>query len=109
MNIMVLSGRLTRDAVLRGSTASPVVVFTVAEHTRKKRPLFLDVVVFAPASEDAAKLRKGDFVVVTGLVEPNDYTDKNNVKHRSVQLKAHEVVPGLPPADRPKARGEVAR
>lgn len=55
-------------------------------------PLFIDVVVFGkPAENLVESAGRGDTVVVTGKLQPNDYEKKDGTKVQSYRIVAESV------------------
>lgn len=89
MNMVILSGRLTRDPEVRASSASSVVHATVAvdswnSATKTREGEFFNVVVFGQQAEFLAKYGgKGREITVSGRLHNNQWADKATGEKRS--------------------------
>lgn len=55
-------------------------------------PMFLNAVVFGKQAENLTdSIAKGDSIVLTGVLAPNKWTDKEGVEHNDVQIKVSEI------------------
>ena len=55
-------------------------------------PMFLNVVVFGKQAEHLTdSVGKGDTIVLSGRLKPNNWTDKEGVEHKDVQIHADEI------------------
>lgn len=99
-NNITATGRLTRDAEVR-FTASGVAVasFCVAWNERVKRndqwedgpANFLDVSAWRGLAESCAELRKGQRVIVSGVMKQREYETREGEKRKVWELTAEEV------------------
>ncbi len=102
INTVTISGNLTRDPQLRGTTSGHSVLnFSVAVNDRRKNkegewesyPNFIDCVVIGKRADALNKiLEKGMKVCVTGKLHYSSWEDKDTKKTRSkVGVTADEV------------------
>lgn len=98
MNIITISGRLTRDAEVRyNGSGFPVGHFTVAVDRRKgkngeQETDFLPVVVFGKSAEFAEKyLTKGIKVGVVGRLQVSKYETSDGEKKTRAEILADNV------------------
>lgn len=86
MNLVVLTGRLTREPEVRYSNDMAIARYTLAVDRRCKRdgePTadFINCVAFGKQGEFAEKyLRKGMKIAVTGRIQTGSYTNKDGHK-----------------------------
>lgn len=102
INNVTISGNLTRDPQLRGTTSGfSVLNFSVAVNDRRKNkegewesyPNFIDCVVIGKRADALNKiLEKGMKVCVTGKLHYSSWEDKDTKKTRSkIDVTADEV------------------
>jgi len=92
-NQFTMLGRLGRDAEAR-QAATPVTKLNVATSVGfgdKQKTLWMNVTCFGKTAEFAAKLKKGDQVLVSGYLEPNDWKDKNGIDRKDLVMVASTV------------------
>jgi len=92
-NQFTMLGRLGRDAEAR-QAATPVTKLNVATSVGfgdKQKTLWMNVTCFGKTAEFAAKLKKGDQVLVSGYLEPNDWKDKNGIDRKDFVMVASTV------------------
>lgn len=102
-NLVVIAGRLTRDAELKYiSNGNPVCNFSIANTQyykdksgeRKEDTTFVDVVCWGKSAEFAAEIKKGRPVQVEGRLKSESWEDKNTGAKRSkIILSADRVSP----------------
>ena len=86
MNIVLLSGRLTKNPEVRytqGADAMAIARFSLAvdRDTKKKEADFISCVAFGKAGEFAEKyLKQGTKVLIKGRWQTVNYTNKDGVK-----------------------------
>lgn len=101
-NQFTMLGRLGRDAT-PGQSATPMTKLNVATNVGygdKQKTLWMNVTVFGKSAEFAAKLKKGDQVLVSGYLEPNEWT-KDGVTHKDIVMVANNVQAiGAPSGDK---------
>jgi single-strand DNA-binding protein len=100
VNRAVVSGNLTRDAVLRHTTnGTPVTSLTVACNESWKdasgqwrdKAHYLEVVLWGSLAETAATLQKGAPVFVLGRLESDSWTDNTGQKRNKLQISAERL------------------
>lgn len=100
MNQIVIMGRLTRDPERRETqTGIPVTSFSLAvdrgytpKDGSERKTDFFDVVAWRNTADFVAKyFVKGQMAAVTGRLEFEDWTDKDNIKRRSAKVVADNV------------------
>lgn len=96
MNIVSLTGNLTRDPELRYTTEQkPVCRFSIAVNDGygdKQRTSFIPIVVFGKSAENCDKyLSKGSKVGVTGRIQTGSYTNKEGHKVYTTDVIAGNV------------------
>lgn len=99
INIVVISGNLTRDAEVRSSSSTEVVRFTVAVNGRQRnsggewedRPNYIDCTAFGERfSNLAPNLTKGTKVTVKGELRWNQW-EADGKKHSKVEVVPEQV------------------
>lgn len=101
-NTVLLTGRLTRDADLKYTTAgTPVCHFSLAVNRRYKDPKsgdwkddtsFVDIVVWRDAAERCGKvLKKGSPVHVEGRLKSSSFEGKDGTKRTKLEVEARRV------------------
>jgi single-strand DNA-binding protein len=119
VNRSVISGNLTRDAVLRHtSSGTPVTSLSVAVGESWKdangqwrdKAHFLDVTLWGSLAESAATLQKGTPVFVLGRLESDSWTDSSGQKRNKLQISAErlEVLERRSAAENTVAENSVA-
>lgn len=101
INVVVLTGNLTRDPELRQTGAgTPVCSMRIAVNTRRKdstgnwvdKPNFFDVTAWGSLGENCAQyLVKGRPVAINGRLEWREWEDKQGNKRQSVDVTAETV------------------
>ena len=88
-------GRLGRDPELKSTNSNIAVCkFTVAvnrpyQKDKEKQADFINVTAWRGTAEFVSKyFNKGSIIIVEGKLQNNDYTDKDGVKHYSMQVMA---------------------
>ena len=83
MNIVVLSGRLTKKPELRSTTTTSVCQFSLAidngktDDNGKKGVDFIECVCFGKQAENLCKYKdKGDIIELKGRIQVDKYTNK---------------------------------
>jgi single-stranded DNA-binding protein len=75
MNLLVLSGNLTRDFTMKGSVAKSCLALQ-----GRRIVMYVDLVAFNKGAENCVKYNhKGDLVVVEGSLDISRYNDKNYI------------------------------
>lgn len=99
INVVSISGNLTRDAEVRSTSKIPVVSFTVAVNSREMkqdggwedRPNYIDCVIFGEYWETQANsLRKGTKVAVKGELRWRQW-EQDGKKRSKVEVKADQI------------------
>lgn len=89
-NHLTIAGRLGADAESKtaasGTAVTRLRVASSVGYGDKQQTLWLAATVFGKSAEFAAKLRKGDAVLLAGRLEPNVWTDKQGIDRRDVVL-----------------------
>ena len=108
MNIIAISGRLTRDPELRTTpNGKPVVEFTVAVDRPgvKDQTDFIDCVAWGHTGEFASRyFAKGRMAVVQGRLQLRDWTDRDGNKRRSAEVVVEQMYFGDSKRDEGGAR-----
>lgn len=98
LNKIILMGRLVRDPELNTTNSGIAVCkFTVAvnrpyQKDKEKQADFINVTAWRGTAEFVSKyFNKGSIIIVEGKLQNNDYTDKEGVKHYSMQVMADNV------------------
>ena len=100
LNRITLTGRLTRDPVLRQPRSGiPVASFSQAVNRNFKDKVtgetpvdFIDIVAWRHVGEFVAKyFTKGRVAVVDGRLQIRDWTDKEGNKRRVAEVVANDV------------------
>ena len=98
LNKIILMGRLVRDPELSTTTSGiSVCKFTVAvnrpyQKDKERQADFINVTAWRGTAEFVSKyFSKGSVIIVEGKLQNNDYTDKDGVKHYSMQVMADGV------------------
>jgi single-strand DNA-binding protein len=94
-NHLTLAGRLGADAETKqaasGSAVTRLRMASSVGYGDKQQTLWMAVTLFGKSAEFAAKLKKGDAVLVAGRLEPNVWTDKQGVERKDVVMIADTV------------------
>ena len=54
--------------------------------------MFIDIVLMGKGAENLMEsVTKGDSIMVVGVLEPNEWTDKEGNKQTSMRIRAHEI------------------
>lgn len=82
MNEMIILGRLTAEPEIRSTADGKTVAnYSLAENRDREHTNFFRCVAFGKAAEFAEKyLKKGNLILVTGMVQTGSYTNKQDVK-----------------------------
>ena len=92
-NQFTMVGRLGSDAqVAQSATAiTRMNIATSVGFGDKQKTLWMKVTCFGKTAEFAAKLKKGDQVLVSGYLEPNTWKDKEGVERTETTMVANTV------------------
>jgi len=99
LNTVVLQGRLTSEPEIRYTPNSVAVTsFTIAVDRSyvvsggDRQTDFFDIVVWRNTAEFVCKnFRKGQMIVVVGELQTREYSDKNNIKRKVVEIIASQA------------------
>ena len=99
LNHITIMGRLTRDPELRHTgSGTPVASFTVAVDRDKKNEDgnratdFIDCVAWRGTGEFVSKyFLKGSMAVVTGMLQNNNYTDRDGNKRTRAEILVENI------------------
>lgn len=100
INKAILMGRLVADPELKQTTNNIAVCkFTIAinrpfvpKDGGEKQSDFINIVVWRNTAELVSKyFSKGKMIVVEGALRNNNYTDKDGVKHYTIEVHADNV------------------
>lgn len=103
LNQIVLMGRLVRDPELRYTqNQTPITRFRIAvdrdfsaRDGGEKQTDFFDVVTFNKSAEFVSKFfTKGSLTIVTGRLQLNEWTDRDNNKRLTAEVVADRVMFG---------------
>lgn len=93
MNKIQLTGRLTKNPETRYTDeGKSITTFTLAINNSKDDTTFIKITCFAGTGELIQKYcKKGDLILVDGMVRNNNYTDKDGNKHFDYVFIGHKV------------------
>ena len=95
INNVVIMGRLTKDAEERTtSTGKKVCSFCVAldDNYDKNKTYFIDVIAWNKTAEFVCTyFHKGSMIAVQGRLTTRTWEDKNDSKHKAVEIVADNV------------------
>ena len=94
MNVIAISGNISKDAEIRyTTTGDPVSNFSVADNQGKdKEAIFWSAGLYGKRAESLSKfLVKGQAVTITGTVSTNKYTDKNGIERVGYNVRVNDV------------------
>jgi single-strand DNA-binding protein len=96
VNVWTGSGRLGRDPETRfTSTGKTVINFSMAVddgYGDSKTTTWVRVTAWEKTADFVQKyFKKGDFIIVTGRLKENSYTDKNGSPRRDIEVVAQNV------------------
>ena len=92
MNKCILIGRLGKDAEVRGSQDKPIVAFSLAVSTPmaggERDTQWFSCSAFGSTAKFLSGVmpKKGQLVLVEGKMKSREYTDKNGIKHTSMDI-----------------------
>lgn len=97
--------RLVDDPeLIFAKTGTPIARMRLVASSRKKvddkweddKTLWINATAFKQVAENIAdSLQKGDLVLVSGRLEPNDWEDKEGTKHRDMVILINTIGPSL--------------
>jgi single-strand DNA-binding protein len=101
INVVAISGNITRDSELRHTTSgSAVLNFSVAVNSRHKdkdgewvdRASYIDCVMFGPRAKALVQwLTRGTHVVVAGELRQTSWDDEKGGKHSRTEVSVTNV------------------
>lgn len=101
INVVAISGNITRDSELRHTTSgSAVLNFSVAVNSRRKnkdgnwedRPNYIDCVMFGQRAESLAQwLTRGTHVVASGELRQTSWEDDKGDRHSRTEVTVLNV------------------
>lgn len=98
MNVVILIGRLTKDPEIKvvGQKNSTMCSFNLAINRKYRqgdvKADFISCYTFGKTAELIEKhFRKGNLIAVTGELQNNNYTDKDGVKHYSMNVLVSSI------------------
>lgn len=101
INIVTISGNLTRDPELRKAGNTSVLSFGVAVNDRRRNPQsgqwesvpnFVDCIVFGTRADAlAGLLHKGSKVAVDGKLRYSSWEGKDGKKHSKLEVVVNEI------------------
>ncbi len=92
MNKCILIGRLGKDAEVRGSQDKPIIAFSLAVSTPmaggERDTQWFSCSAFGSTAKFLSGVmpKKGQLVLVEGKMKSREYTDKNGIKHTSMDI-----------------------
>lgn len=92
-NQFTMVGRLGKDPVA-GQSSTPVAKMSVActvGYGDKEKTLWMNVTCFSKTAEFAMRLKKGDQILASGYLEPNEWKDKEGVERKEIGMIANTV------------------
>ena len=89
MNLVVVSGRMTRDPELKYTSGGKAyTTFTLAVQKTKDEAEFIDCVAWEKTAETIAEyFRKGNRILINGKIVTSTY-ESNGEKRKSVKVQA---------------------
>lgn len=107
MNSITITGHLGRDIELRSlSDGTPVGGFSVADSQGRDKPaIWWRCSLFGKRAESLAPyLKKGQQVTIVGTVSEREYTDKDDQKRTSIDVRVNDLaLQGGRPTERQEA------
>lgn len=94
MNSITITGHLGRDIELRSlSDGTPVGGFSVADSQGRDKPaIWWRCSLFGKRAESLAPyLKKGQQVTIVGTVSEREYTDKDDQKRTSIDVRVNDL------------------
>lgn len=110
MNVVTLTGNLTKDPELRTTTNDTSVTrFSIAVRRDRKNDKgeyetdFFDVVAFNKQAEFAAQYcKKGNKVCISGSIHVRKWTDRDNAMRTSVEVSCNSIENLTPSETKPQ-------
>lgn len=93
MNKFQVIGRYTNNPELRYTKENkPVASFTIATNNSKEDTTYIKISAFGSTAETINKYsKKGDLVLIDGIIKNNNYEDEKGNKHYDYQFLANRV------------------
>lgn len=96
LNVVVMSGRLTRDPVKRATPKGvQVAAFRIASNqfwNGEDHPVFVDVNAFGKTADVVVEyFRKGDPILVRGALRLDQWTGKDGAQRSRHEIFAHQI------------------
>lgn len=93
MNILIITGRITKDLELRYTTNNKAVVnIPLAVNNGKDDTTFIDIVVYGNVAEMTHKYcKKGDLIGAQATIKNNNWTDKEGKNHYDYKFVGYKV------------------
>lgn len=113
LNCSVIMGRLVADPEIKHTKSDLAVTsFTVAVERsyatqgQERKADFIDVVAWRSTAEFICKyFRKGQMIVIQGMIQTRSYEDSKGNKRKAVEIIADQVNFGEPKRDEEKPQG----
>ena len=89
-----LVGRLTRDPEFHGEGDKQRAIFSVAYNRGRgenRKPNFIDCIAWGKRADIMRDFSKGDGIMVTGDLEQDSYTNKNEQRVNRVQVNVNSI------------------
>ena len=97
MNVVIVSGRLSKDGVFKEVNGAYIYNNTIAIQREYKengeyKVDFVDIAAFGGSAKFMNEyLHKGDTVVIQGNLSTNSYVDKGGTERKAYCIKVHKV------------------
>jgi single-strand DNA-binding protein len=94
MNVISISGSLGRDAEIKNLQSGDVICnFSIADSMgRDKGTIWWNCSLYGKRGESLAQyLTKGQAVTVNGIVTEREWTDKDGVIRKSIEVRVNDV------------------
>lgn len=94
MNVIAISGNISKDAEIRyTTTGDPVANFSIADNQGKdKEAIFWNAGLYGKRAESLSKfLTKGQAVTISGTISTNKYMDKNGIERIGYNVRVNDV------------------
>ena len=93
MNSFIVAGTLGRDAELKTTNnGDSILNFSVADSVNRDKTIWWNCQLWGKrASSLADYMKKGQSVTVSGTVSENEWTDKDGVARKTLQIRVNDV------------------
>lgn len=96
INTITLSGTIGQNPELKvAKSGKRFTSFTIANNTgygENKKTNWFKIMAFNSTAEYIQRYgKKGDFVIVSGRLDKNEWTDRDNIVHKDYTVLANEV------------------